>query len=272
VCSSDLVPEKSIIANFVGLTTGLILSSLLSVAANAQNIIVNGPTYNPGVSGVSSNSVTTSGNTVQNLYDTYGVYGITFWERRNHPCKIQVHTRNLINRNAFRNLTPLDDCGSSGGTERSKVFVGWNNATGAQAGIDTSLYFVKGLRICLNNEKIKGVRLFSAQLLPDGTLTDPPMDEALDPFYPSPGFSTGSPLIDTRTDQSTMKRSNCNSSRWSRELMCEDDQIVVAVKVHALRNQEPENYSGMELICRRVTTTLADIPVPTPFFWWRMRN
>ena len=192
-----------------------------------------------------------------------GITAIEIDERGNHPCYIKVHRKSVRDPSEAFSID-LNRCGRKGPKGGGQPLAGWDIDLQLQdvgpltVGIDTSSFFVRGIEVCKNGDKIKGLRLFSTKILPDGTLQDTgtvlpsriisPRSRDYEGFYPGENvFRAVTP------EYATMARANCSATGWNMPRFCGANEIAVAVNVHRTAgSQTPFDFTGIELLCREV--------------------
>ena len=231
-----------------------------------------------GVSGQSSVTTVTvpDANTTKR-----GIYGFTLGERRDHPCFIRVHRESISDhRTDFSRAT--DRCGNKGPTKRSLAFVGWNDnqlqtwldASGNAATSAARSYFVRGVEVCMNKRRVKGLRVFSTKVHGDGRIATPSNDGFTPPLNYA-GFVVGGaptqappsdPLPNTEPpgaetfyepESSGMRRPNCKVGDWKVPRFCAEGEVAVAARVHITNSGTPRDITGIELLCRKVRRRIA---------------
>lgn len=98
---------------------------------------------------------------------------------------------------------------------------------------------ITSIQVCLNNDKIKGARVWGADFDAQG---NPRRDDAI---------------------QSEFKRPNCGNNGWQPRRTCPGNQVAVGLRLE----NSAKGFSGMSLICadfKRVERAAGTPAVPTP--------
>lgn len=98
---------------------------------------------------------------------------------------------------------------------------------------------VTSIQVCLNNDKIKGARVWGADFDAQG---NPRRDHAI---------------------YSEFKRPNCGNNGWQQRRTCPGNQVAVGLRLE----NGAKGFSGMSLVCadfKRVQQTAGTPSVPTP--------
>lgn len=196
-----------LLAGFSGASTLLILGSATTTTT---------------VAGGSSADVRTLGPT--GSYQ--GLYRITWAEDADIPCYFKVQTRHLNTNNTQSEEANLGgaSCSATSRSERS-------------AGFNTPALFVNGIRVCRNNQRIKGIEVYYGQVRSDGTV-----------------FAT------TTTDAGVQPKCDYDGSgSWGAARYCPNNQIATQIKIHHQADNPPGAGSnvkqaaiGIALVCRPV--------------------
>lgn len=114
----------------------------------------------------------------------------------------------------------------------------YNNGTVKvlQVGADRA---ITSIQVCLNNDKIKGARVWGADFDAQG---NPRRDDAI---------------------YSEFKRPNCGNNGWQQRRTCPGNQVAVGLRLE----NGAKGYSGMSLVCadfKRVQRAAGTPAVPTP--------
>lgn len=159
-----------------------------------------------------------------------GKYGLDtiFWgERRDNPCLVRGEARDVGSRNE-RDSRSVDKCSGDIGTgSQSQVDV-------TTSEVDENA-FISGLRVCMNNGRVKGVEL-EIKVVPwlEG-----------DPPKPKPA-----PAIDNHRGWLL----NCwvaPNADWKNWVRCSKGQIAVGLKAYFERQgSNPRSMTGLGLFCR----------------------
>lgn len=103
----------------------------------------------------------------------------------------------------------------------------WSEGSSKSANIGADRV-ATGVRVCVNNDRIKGVRLYGRVVNRDGSL----------------GASENSDAYD---------RTNCGANDWSRTLTCGAGKAISGLRFHALtRGISSESFSGISIACARI--------------------
>lgn len=157
-----------------------------------------------------------------------GKYGLDtiFWgERRDNPCLVRAESRDLADRNE-RDSRSIDKCGGDIGT-------------GSQSRMDLTTreapdnYFITGLRVCVNNGRVKGMELELVTVT--WSTGSPPKPK------PAPPVENHSGML-----------LNCMISGQTKNwVRCPKGQIVVGIKAHFERgNDQPKSLIGVGIMCK----------------------
>ncbi len=233
------------------LLAGASAAAAQSLGLKRPNWYLRGEPSSSGVSGVPSaprNRFTLGGISAKR-----GIYGIMLGERHDHPCFVKVHRESVADTSTDFERH-LDLCGDNGPTDRSLAWLGWTDGVGDIAGFDASRLFVRGIEVCLNNEKVKGLRLYSTNVLADGTLEQPPSEpELFSPVsYAGIRVGGGNATATVTPEIARLTRPHCHATGWSVPRFCGDGQIGVAIVAHAAPGSPPRDIRGLELLCREL--------------------
>lgn len=155
----------------------------------------------------------------------YGLDTIFWGERRDNPCLVRAESRDLADRNQ-RDSRSADKCDGAIGT-------------GSQSRMDLTTrdtpanFFITGLRVCVNNDRVKGMELELVHVT--WSTGDPPKPK--DP-------------LDARNHSGSLL--NClisgTKKNWVR---CPKGQIAVGINAHFEKgNDQPKSLIGVGLICK----------------------
>jgi hypothetical protein len=194
----------------------------------------------------------------------FGLYGLRVAERSDEPCHVIALFEHL--RNEGDDQTAVwSDCGPDGPTARSNAAAGFGDHDGRDPRA-----FVTGIEACVNNDKVKGVRLSGQKITPTGVMRDvrPAPPSVLRVAGPLPRAHTPD---ETEPTYSVFWRSNCNDDDWRPGANCGPGMAASALILHhrtattqigfrqvdAPRSQ----VSGLQLECRTVLRTgLTSVP------------
>lgn len=168
----------------------------------------------------------------------HAVYGLFSVERRDHPCHLAVRTENLNDADdksgATRNL-----CGDKPTSNELGVAFEDRSVHGPRV-------FMTGIRVCVNNDRVKGLQIRGRRIAEDGTLVD--LDH---------GSSTSGEQRFTTITEPRDERWNCRYGDWRRWVECpQPDQVVTAIVAHFERGDAPRSLTGIGLQCRQVVSTV----------------
>lgn len=142
---------------------------------------------------------------------------ITWWERRDHPCLIEITGRHVRYDWPYGVKSSGDWCGGGGGDVAEVGFTNLQN-----------LNFISGLRVCTNRDgsRVKGIQVRGRSV------------------------STAGHVGESTTVPEPEERANC--SVWRRWVNCPEDHVTTGVVVQLEAGNEPRSIVGMALKCRRV--------------------
>lgn len=185
----------------------LAVAAAVSVAtgpAGATTLyMLDGPTHMTSVSGSTSSLSKVLGGTK----DYKAIHRISNWESGNHPCKVKIKMRHLNKYTATSETETLDS-----GCDNDKISVGYS---------DTETY-ISGIQVCINNHKIKGLRVWGSEL----------------------NRHTGGLSNVGRQED---KRSNCNNN-WKAKYVCPAGEIATQV----IMPYGLKDFVGAALVCREI--------------------
>ena len=154
-----------------------------------------------------------------------GIKGFSWWEDKDKPCKIEVHSvaLNPVYPDSLTHVKSEPEgksksiCNGSPGNEKKAKFV------------DGTDRYVRGVAVCTSekkkssDERLKGIRIYAAQVNGDGSVEELDVD---------------------RDDDHT------NCKQWHSPLYCPAGYIVSGLKVHHRDNY----FTGLGIKCRRIET------------------
>ena len=154
---------------------------------------------------------------------SYGLDTIFWGERRDNPCVVRAEGRDLEERNR-RATRQVNKCSGDTG-ENSRIDLTVRD--------EVANAFISGLRVCMNNGRVKGVQI---------EVRPVPWSEG-DPPEPK-----SAPAIDDHTGWQL----NCLLSQdWRQWVRCPRGQIAVGVKAYFEREgSNPRSLTGLGLFCR----------------------
>lgn len=182
---------------------------------------------------------------------------ISWWERRDRPCSVTV-TFDDINNRAIKFQRTIDRCGSRGATSRPK-------ALKIRADFMRRGGMGSSLAVCLNNNRVKGVR--AEMLHPEGnfTITSQNPIRTYRTFIPSiVGNSMGFPIVGLQSpfgvfpngeeymDVVEEKRSNCREAGWTTFASCNPRNRNLRHAVTGVRfffNRDNNTLEGIQPYC-----------------------
>lgn len=165
--------------------------------------MLDGPTHMTSVSGSTSSLSKVLGGTK----DYKAIHRISNWESGNHPCKVKIKMRHLNKYTATSETETLDS-----GCDNDKISVGYS---------DTETY-ISGIQVCINNHKIKGLRVWGSEL----------------------NRHTGGLSSVGRQED---KRSNCNNNRKTKYLCPAGEVATQVIMPYGLKD-----FVGAALVCREI--------------------
>jgi|GEM_PF-954646 len=155
-----------------------------------------------------------------------GIERIKFAERGDKPCFLQVEQAN-VNNNALGERRSIDECGSSGHTDRSVRHVP----------LLTSAHnrYIRKIAVCNSKTRnrparLKGIRLWESTIAAD---------------------ERGRAIVTPRTSETTEERSNCDDN-WRSTSECPVGSIAGKIEVHLREDGDDLSVSGLRLMCRQV--------------------
>jgi hypothetical protein len=161
-------------------------------------------------------TVTPSSSTVD-TYD-YRLDTIAWRERYDHPCSITLKGETLGSP-SHRSDNLQTDCGFFEDTRSTRQVKSGDEA-------------ITGLKICLNNERLKGIRIEASALKIDGDAVRIDEVKARDAF--------------------TDEQANCGRNDWTEWVRCPAGKIAVGLELRYSHLGGEGDIEGMGLICRRV--------------------
>jgi hypothetical protein len=146
------------------------------------------------------------------------VSGLSWAERNDHPCWLRVDGETMT-ANPNTHQETRNECGGDVGT-------GSLRRLGEESG-----YPIFGIRVCLNNERIKGIGVERAHY----TVANGHMTAVLQ-------------------DRQSERQPNCaeNDRDWTQYTRCPEGQIAVGVRAFFTGGDKPRDLRGLALICRAI--------------------
>lgn len=142
---------------------------------------------------------------------------IEWAEKNDDPCWLRVEGGSLA-ANPQRQRTTHNDCGGDHGSSDRSV----GNTDG---------YPIFGIRVCLKNDKVKGIGIERAHF----------------------GTENGR-LVPILHDRLSARQPNCdeNDRDWSQYTRCPEGQIAVGLRAFFQTGDTPRDLRGLALICRAI--------------------
>jgi hypothetical protein len=155
----------------------------------------------------------------------YGLDNIHWAERRDRPCTVTVEGRDLGERNKRADRV-VNKCGKDD-------VEGKYNLASASMKYQNENRFITGLRVCINNDRVKGVEV-------EGKVPVSSDD-------PDPPPSTVENDTGWQLNCALAAAAHAFNGDWVR---CSKGQMAVGLRAYFERGDEPRSILGMTLICR----------------------
>lgn len=245
-----------------------LVSLILAAPVAAQtSLVLPGPQQGPlrfgdrvDITTVSGNSSSTTTRLEAQSDDgrRYGLYGARFLEKSDEPCHIVALFDSLTD----PDINDLDLWSACGNGQTPNPGSNAAAGFGDVPGLDRRA-FVTGVEVCLNNNKVKGVRFTGARITRRGRIRA---------ISPEPAAIGGAGSLSHTKNQVEPSdpifwRTNCagwTSDKWQSSVSCPATSAATALIVHhvaATGNSSRRQATGLQLECRNVFGAL-DIFVP----------
>lgn len=199
----------------------LCLASGAAIGDTVAEVELTGSVTSTGISGFPGSKFTLG----DADSDSRALVGFSSRERSDKPCFVSAGWED-VNRSSTNSAVSKDLCGSKGPSSNTML------ATYANTGGNANRVFVTGAQVCMNkgDDRVKGIHLRGQRINDAGALVN---------FGPD--------AQDSRT--------NCHQDHWKRWVNCPTGQVATAAIIHYSAGNTPRSWTGIELRCRRVTST-----------------
>ena len=229
--------HTSVVAALVTLVSSMAFSSH-SEAGTKTLVRLEGPVIVTAVSGKKGTQHTLG---TPNS-DTHGIWRLASEETgafTNVPCLLRVGGEDLDD--AASDRTWLKDLCKDKKTGHL-IEVAYPDTSWAGSRV-----FVSGVSVCLNRDRVKGLKLRGRAITDDGTLVD--LEQWQSIVRPAAGGETRTSGITEPRDQ----RPNCGT--WMAWAECPYSMLATAVVAHFESGAEPRSLKGIALQCRAVVSS-----------------
>lgn len=259
VCLALALSERPAEAQ-ISIDLGDIADVVIQTNQPVRRVRLTGPVVATDVAGVTGSVQLARGATAN---PRRALYGLSLAERRDHPCRFVVHTRRTdpTTVNDFTDYhsrrAQIGRCAGERPVATAKDYAGllWHPLVDGRgreyAGYavpyltdqgSTQDWFVAGVSACISGGKVKGIRLRAGAVDRFG-------DGGVSPVSFAAGYDPG---IVNWANVLEIDRTNCGKSEWTAFQTCPDGMIAVGARAHFNRNREPDDLSGLQLLCRQV--------------------
>lgn len=230
------------IATIVGIVGGFLISTTASAQVTKtgappiiiKNYEVSKQSTTTNISGQGSSPVTSATLTSKLDGPTKGDFArltkLTFWEYNDDPAKVDLE--GIIN--YHEGGSPKSETVKNRvATPDNRMFIPGDDVSKKTISVSNDRA-ITSLQVCINNQKVKGVRIWGANFDNDGK---PKNDSAI--------FSE-------------FKRPNCGSNQWVQKVSCPAGKVAVGLRVENSHKTEEDGnrykgFMGLSLICATYT-------------------
>lgn len=200
----------------IALLVGLALAGAATAICSQATAQPTHVTLGAGTTTTSTSGFAGAARTVE-LSDQEALKYIRWWERRDHPCLIEITGRH-VRYDFFPG--PQYSGNWCGGRSGDLAKVGFTNVQNQN--------FISGLRVCTNRDgsRVKGIQVRGRSV------------------------STAGHVGESTTVPEPEDRANC--SVWRRWVNCPEGHVATGVVVQLEAGNEPRSIVGMALKCRHV--------------------